>query len=96
MYTAGGVGAESWYNGWLLSYVITLMNEFVTKLMYHLLFLSNLISDSVLDRWLILEVLLTSLLSTGRMHMISGEVREATCYLQQGLKISNALCLPRR
>ena len=48
------------------------------------------------DQWSILSAVLQSLLQVGKLYCQQGCVREAECYLHEGLVIANQYLLPRR
>ncbi|XP_041371410.1 uncharacterized protein LOC121384969 [Gigantopelta aegis] len=47
------------------------------------------------EKWSVLAELLESLLHLGQLYRHVGEARDARCYLREGIKISQAMCIPR-
>ncbi len=54
------------------------------------------VPDNTVDKWSILSYMLDSLYVNGLQFIQLGEARDAKCYLQQGLKISQVFHIPRR
>ena len=48
------------------------------------------------DKWLSIERLLGALQHAGAAYLQIGDMREAKCYLVQGVKVAQAFRLPRR
>ncbi|XP_060075951.1 uncharacterized protein LOC132555621 [Ylistrum balloti] len=47
-----------------------------------------------LDKWSAVEDLVESLLHLGKLYSLTGEEREARCFLREGWQLSHHLCLP--
>lgn len=48
-----------------------------------------------MDMWLVVTETLLSLLHLGRVNLLAGYARRATCYLEEGLALAQALAIPR-
>lgn len=53
-------------------------------------------STLLIERWMVLELMVMSLLHAGRSYLRSGVRREAMFYLSQGLRFCQAFCLRKR